>query len=208
MLGEQTAKTGMPNVNGTALRELASSNQLANRAFQVLAQRQRKRTEITTEVMMSDLDATRSQVIGLFKDMAAAGCGRMVIGRGSKSTRFLWAYTMASVGQYALGQSDVLEPMPDMPSSPADDGNLNDDTAALIEPAGDNSGRGLTGISAGVVKPAPVASGGAGQSPTLLMHNFPLRPGLLARLSLPDDLTAQEAERLGGFIRALAAPAR
>lgn len=33
---------------------------------------------------------------------------------------------------------------------------------------------------------------------------FPLRPGLVVTLTLPDDLTAAEAERVGVFVRTLA----
>lgn len=37
-------------------------------------------------------------------------------------------------------------------------------------------------------------------------YDFPIRPGRLARLVLPMDLTVAEAERLGEFVRSLAFP--
>lgn len=44
----------------------------------------------------------------------------------------------------------------------------------------------------------------AAPAPGLIEYPFPLRPGLRARLMLPEDLTAAEAERVSAFIRALA----
>jgi hypothetical protein len=38
----------------------------------------------------------------------------------------------------------------------------------------------------------------------MLVYNFPLRPDLVVRLSLPADLTGAEAERFAGFVRSLA----
>jgi len=38
----------------------------------------------------------------------------------------------------------------------------------------------------------------------LVEYPFPLRPGLLAHLVLPEDLTPQEAERLSAYLGTLA----
>jgi len=40
--------------------------------------------------------------------------------------------------------------------------------------------------------------------PVMLAHDFPLRPGLIVRLSLPVDLTTAEAGRLSRIVGALA----
>lgn len=39
---------------------------------------------------------------------------------------------------------------------------------------------------------------------TLLAHDFPLRPDLLVRLYLPEDLTPADAKRVSRFVSALA----
>ena len=41
---------------------------------------------------------------------------------------------------------------------------------------------------------------------SMLDYPFPLRPGLQARLTLPEDLTVEEASRLGAFLTTLAVP--
>lgn len=48
---------------------------------------------------------------------------------------------------------------------------------------------------------------GIGSDPTI-PHRFPIRPGLLAKVELPVDLTRLEAERLAAFIYALAVEER
>ncbi len=47
--------------------------------------------------------------------------------------------------------------------------------------------------------PTPKEPGG----PTFIPHSFPLRPGVRASLSLPEDLTHREARRLATFIDSL-----
>lgn len=43
--------------------------------------------------------------------------------------------------------------------------------------------------------------------PCTLVHDLPLRGGtVLARLTLPSDLTVADAERIAAFVRALALP--
>ncbi len=187
-------------INREGLRSLAQNDAIAQKAFTLLAQRQRKRSATTVDVMMRDLDAPRTQIVSLFKGLMETGCGRMIIGRGSKPTRFIWAFTMASVAQYALGQSDALEPMP---ATQCDQDNVDDtDDAAATTDNILQSNQPVT-IPDAVTGAPPAFSAGKIE---MLSHNFPLRPGLLARLSLPVDLTTQEAERLAAYIRALAVP--
>ena len=40
--------------------------------------------------------------------------------------------------------------------------------------------------------------------PSFIHHKFPVRPGVLATLILPDDITDREAERLGVFLGTVA----
>lgn len=45
--------------------------------------------------------------------------------------------------------------------------------------------------------PEPIVAG-------MINHTFPLRPGVYARLTLPEDLTSKDAQRLANFIQSLA----
>ncbi|QQS01925.1 MAG: MFS transporter [Austwickia sp.] len=67
------------------------------------------------------------------------------------------------------------------------------------------------GLAAGAVTPVLADPAGVVATPDeaiqarmLVDYPFPLRPGLLARLVLPEDLTSSEADRLTAYIRTLA----
>jgi hypothetical protein len=176
-----------------SLRGLAANDALARRAFEILAQRQRRRTELTVEVLMRDMGVPRGDVVKFFKLLDELGYGKFFAGRGSKQSRFRWRYAMYSVAQVALGQSQTLEELPW-------DGNdeveepTNSMTPDVATPTGSDA----------VPAPAAATLTTSVTRSRLINHTYPLRPDLLAPIGLPADLTAQEAERLAAFIRALA----
>ena len=175
------------------LQTLAANDALARRAFEVLAQRQRKRTELTVEVLMRDMGCPRGDTVKFFKLLEELGCGKFFTGRGSKPSRFRWRYAMYSVAQVALGQGQPLEELPW-------DGDTVDEDEQAIAGAADGS------------MPPPPAVASILQTvdlPTAMPrrlnnYSFPLRPDLLVPLALPVDLTLSEAERLSVFVKALA----
>jgi len=72
---------------------------------------------------------------------------------------------------------------------------------------------GASGAASGPAKPAQVRQNGSmtanpGASVpagvTMVDYPYPVRPGLLAQISLPEDLTAKEAERVAKFVASLA----
>ncbi len=178
-------KNGNGGANGgpdvARLLDYARSDSVAKRLFELLSQRQRRRRELVVEVVMRDLEITRPTAVEVFRTLQELGCGKMVLGRGTKPTRFEWHYTMNSVGLAALGQSETLVPM-QRSDAEVDEGGVVEPTATgPAEPA----------LPAGMIK-----------------YPFPLRPDVIATLSLPVDLTDDEAERLSYFINALGRPTK
>jgi hypothetical protein len=55
-----------------------------------------------------------------------------------------------------------------------------------------------------VAKPRTTAGSSREPMPGTIDHTFPLRPGVYARLSLPEDMTSRDAKRLSAFISSLA----
>jgi len=176
-----------------SLQNWALKDEVARRAFEVLAQRQRKRTELTVEVLMRDAGCMRADAVKFLKQLDDLACGRFIAGRGSKQSRFRWRYAMNSVGQVALGKSQIPEELP------WDGGDLEEESAfsAPSEFA--------TPMRSDLLEAPPAALAGAPATRSrLINHTYPLRPDLLAPIGLPADLTAQEADRLALFIKALA----
>ena len=176
-----------------ALRNYSSASDFARRAFELLTQRQRKRTELAVEVLMRDMGSPRAEVVTFFKQLGEFGCGRFFAGRGSKQSRFRWRYAMYSVAQVALGQAEALEELP------WEVGDEDDNEPAY--PAVSESAALIRSEVVNVLAAAPAA---APPRSRVISHTYPLRPDLLVPMGLPADLTAQEADRLAAFIRALA----
>ncbi|MGC8541942.1 MAG: hypothetical protein ACP5QA_15135 [Phycisphaerae bacterium] len=180
-----------PDIN--TLQGYAASDEFARRAFELLATRQRKRSEITVEVLMSSLSADRATVVKFLQRLESLSCGQFILGRGTKQSRLRWRYTMNSVGMVALGRSTILEEMPD-----ADEGAS--DSEAEVSPA-------QPPASPAVTAPAEQSAALNRSTPPprrALSHTFPLAPDRMALLELPIDLTKTEAARLAAFVQALA----
>lgn len=176
-----------------SLQNWAVKDEIARRAFDILAQRQRKRTELTVEVLMRDMGCPRADAVKFLKQLDDLTCGRFIAGRGSKQSRFRWRYAMYSVAQVALGKSQTLEELP------WDGGNVEE------EPAFPATSGFATPMRSDTLEVPPAALAAAPATRSMLInHTYPLRPDLLAPIGLPADLTAQEADRLAAFIRALA----
>jgi hypothetical protein len=73
----------------------------------------------------------------------------------------------------------------------------NGASGTAVKPAGSVSGSQKTRVAPGVSNPpAPDA--------TMITYPYPVRPGLVAQVSLPADLTVKEAERVAKFVASLA----
>jgi hypothetical protein len=69
---------------------------------------------------------------------------------------------------------------------------------AVTRPATNGKGKPTTKSAGGVdTTPEPIVAG-------MINHTFPLRPGVYARLTLPEDLTSKDAQRLANFVQSLA----
>lgn len=77
------------------------------------------------------------------------------------------------------------------------------DWKGAVAPRAAVSGGGPTanGAKSAAQKPRVAAATPAGGT---IDHTFPLRPGVYARLSLPEDLSSRDAKRLAAFISSLA----
>lgn len=104
----------MPGVNVAGLRKLYNSSRSAKAALDYLAARQKNSAHTTVDSLKAALradgqDVARSELIDLFKELAAAGCGKFVVGRKGHPSRFEWTVSLADVGRSAAGETVKVE---------------------------------------------------------------------------------------------------
>lgn len=88
--------------------ELAKSNEIANRFFEDLAQREKNYRATSVERARAITGGKRSDVIDLFRDMERVGLGDFVIGRRGGKSRFEWKVGMVDAGRVATGESSTV----------------------------------------------------------------------------------------------------
>ena len=146
---------------------------------------------ITASESVSELDETaakigvgRGALVYWFKQLAAVGCGRFIVGRKGRRSRFEWWFDPGSVSSAALKRRKDLAPLP------AGQNSAGDTCEAIAEESAEED------------------DGRIGEAPSEvddsnIEHTFMLRPDFPVRILLPESLTKVEAERLSGFIRTL-----
>lgn len=156
-----------------ALMELSD---LARRFLESLANRSHNRRVTLADSVVKKFRANRRDVIELFKAMQDAGLGEFIVGRRQMPSRFKWLSRMTDVGRAAIGEADEI-------------GVLE---AADLEDLGEDEDEDSLGIDLDE------------DFLDCYDHTFMLRAGYEPiTISLPKDLTAQEAERIATFVRAL-----
>ncbi len=106
-------KNGKP-IEAKRLQNLYVQSAVNKAAFDYFARRHRNSAGTKIERLQDILrleghDASRRDIIDLFKALADANCGEFVVGRKGHSSRFVWAVSMTAVGQAAAGESVTLE---------------------------------------------------------------------------------------------------
>ena len=92
-----------------AVRVLYSEDSDAKRLFEWAASRQRDARETSVERMMQKLGILRGTAIKLARKLKDAGCGEFVVGRKGRRSRFIWAFSLISLGKVAAGETDDIE---------------------------------------------------------------------------------------------------
>lgn len=87
-------------------------------SFDSMAARQYGSSETKVDRLLrklgnSGVEASRKDVLELFKELEAAGCGELIYGRRGHPTRFRWAVSIRDVGRAAAGTTENVEPLLD-----------------------------------------------------------------------------------------------
>jgi hypothetical protein len=144
-------------------------------------------SEVPLDRIESELDGVaRYDVVAALKELEKAGRGQFVVGRKGKKSRFIW-HVQAGLPRAASASVSARVP-------------VTKRTAPKRAAARDSSverERELTATSG--TGSVPERS----SRPHTLEHAFHVRAGVLVKLQLPADITAQEVERLCQFLQAI-----
>ncbi len=158
----------------TDLCDLYNEDFVAQSLLDIFATRKND-VRVTTARRAARLaQATRGEIIAVFKRLAEIGAGEFKMGRRGAPTRMEWNYSVRSLGIAAQGGSAELASIDPL--------SLDESEADSTENEGQWSDW---------------------DSDDGIEHNFQLRPDTRISIRLPKDLNAKEAERLAGFIRQL-----
>lgn len=109
-------------VNIDGLRDLYRSSREARVFLDHAAQRERDRAEMTVESAQAilrtmGLEVSRGEIIDLYQRFEALRCGKFIIGRRGKPSRFAWSVSIVSVGRAAVGETGDVAEIPETPAA-------------------------------------------------------------------------------------------
>jgi hypothetical protein len=101
-------------VDFTAIRNLYSTDSAAKGIFDYFGKCKKNKRETSVARLHGMLlreggDLTSPQVSQILRKLAGLNCGDFKIGRRGKPTRIEWKVKLVSLGQYASGQTTVLQ---------------------------------------------------------------------------------------------------
>ena len=96
------------------LRQLYKDKPAARAVLDHLASRERNWSSTTVDRIQTNVgtnggDVSRADIVGVFRELEASGCGTFKAGRKGWPSRFEWAVQMVSVGQAAAGETEKVE---------------------------------------------------------------------------------------------------
>jgi hypothetical protein len=92
-----------------AIQRLYKENPLAQRLFDLNAERERDANVSSLDVISRKLDISRGDAVALARSLEEAGCGTFKVGRRGAPSRLEWAYSCIGLGKAAAGEPIQLE---------------------------------------------------------------------------------------------------
>ncbi|MFT4116579.1 hypothetical protein [Bradyrhizobium sp.] len=92
-----------------AIRQLYDHNPIAQKLFDLNAERERDASSSSLDVISRKLDISRGDAVALARALEEAGCGEFKVGRRGAPSRFEWSYSCIGLGKAAAGEPIALE---------------------------------------------------------------------------------------------------
>jgi hypothetical protein len=111
-------EVGPQNVDLGKLQELYSRNKVAAAVLDHFAGRKYAMRETSVDRVLTVMRnqgarISRGELIEVFRNLEAAGCGTFVLGRRGRPSRFRWQVDLVSVGRAAAGEGKQIEDISD-----------------------------------------------------------------------------------------------
>lgn len=149
-----------------------------------IAERWRNAGEVELDRLLSELgDVERYDLVAALKELEKSGVGEFIVGRGRHKARFVWSAPAKRTATKRVAAAPSRKPVAARTSQAS--------PPSKTAPA--QKGRAAPAPSANVSLVEPEA----------LEHTFHLRPGFIARVRLPSDVSAHEMDRLCRFLQAI-----
>lgn len=97
-----------------AIETVANTNETSKLVFKALSEKQRARqatdlTRLFNRVVEMDKSIGEKEFLMVFKQLAEAKVGSLIIGRRNNHNRFIWNYNLREVAQAAQGKLELKE---------------------------------------------------------------------------------------------------
>jgi hypothetical protein len=165
------------------LRDLYRSNVEARIILDTFARREKSSSVTTVERVTAENEFARAAVISFFAQLQETGAGTFIVGRRGGASRFEWSTNLIAVAKLAQGQTEpLIEPS----------NETHEATQEIVAAPSHRIGRPRG--SKNKVKANSNAQ----------RQKFAIRSDFVAKFTLPEDMTATEAQRIGDYIKLFA----
>ena len=91
------------------LIDLYEEDEVARRLFDWFSARQKDATETSVDRAAWMTRSQSHEIVRVFRELEAAGCGQLILGRKGWKTRFRWNYSVRSLSEAARGHTAKLD---------------------------------------------------------------------------------------------------
>ena len=168
------------------IRNIYKTNEASHKLFELFSEKKVPPKVTTVDSLLHGTGYSRSQVIEFLKKLSDAGAGKFLAGRRGMQSRIEWTYSAPEIGKMAMGLAEEVKPLYE-----------ETEKTEEVKPAPEVQAKRTPG------RPLGSKNKNANVSGEIIRHAFLLRPGYQLHLSLPQNLTVGEAERLSDFVSTL-----
>lgn len=171
-------------LNKERVKRAAALSHTATVTMLILGFRQRAHTSTTLASIKNQLTKMKEKIndrdfMDFWKELEAAGAGSLILGRRDKQTRFEWNYSLRRIAQLAIEGKEV-------------------DVKKFEERLKQSE---LEPVVKVVAPKKQIKKESTAIKQPSVVYNIQFKPGYMAQVILPEDISEEELQRLTNCIR-------